>query len=170
MLLEVLIETGVYSDSILLLDIPLLLQSSQLHDVGKIAISDYILKKPGKLTPEEHDEMKKHTTFGVSVIKKIEECTQACAFLEYAKILAETHHEKWNGTGYPAGLTGSDIPILGRLMAIADVYEALTSARTYKVAFTHETSVDIIKESSGSHFDPTLADLFVKFSDKFKLL
>ena len=111
--------------------------------------------------------MKKHTTFGVQVIKKIEASTSEQIFLEHAKIFAGTHHEKWDGTGYPEGLKGQSIPLQGRLMAIVDVYDALLSERPYKKAFTHEEAVNIIKGNSGTHFDPELVELFLSVSDKF---
>ncbi|MDR2485458.1 MAG: response regulator [Treponema sp.] len=148
-------------------DNDILFQSAQLHDVGKIAIKDNILFKPGKLNDEEFEDMKKHTTFGVQVIKKIEASTSEQIFLEHAKIFAGTHHEKWDGTGYPEGLKGRSIPLQGRLMAIVDVYDALLSERPYKKAFTHEEAVNIIKGNSGTHFDPELVDLFLSVSDKF---
>jgi putative two-component system response regulator len=149
-------------------NIKLLLQSSQLHDVGKISISDAILSKPGKLEPAEYEEMKKHAAFGVQVIKKIETSTRSNDFLKYAKIFAGTHHERWDGKGYPSGLHGEDIPLEGRIMAIADVYDALTSVRPYKKAFTHEDAVSIIREGHGTQFDPVLVDLFIEVEDHFK--
>ncbi|GHV46519.1 response regulator [Synergistales bacterium] len=145
----------------------LLLQSSMLHDVGKISISDGILLKPSRLTVDEFNEMKKHTTLGVSIIERIEEGDEESAFLTSAKIFAGTHHEKWDGSGYPQGLHGEDIPLLGRLMAIADVYDALVSERPYKKPFTHKEAVSIIVEGKGTHFDPSLVDLFEEISDKF---
>lgn len=148
-------------------DIGLLQQSSLLHDVGKIFISDNILRKPGPLTPEEFNEIKKHADFGVSIIERIEEDDEENAFLSYAKIFAGHHHEKWNGAGYPNGLSGEDIPLLGRIMAIADVYDALTSERPYKKAFTHEQAVSIMIEESGTHFDPALIRLFEQVADQF---
>jgi putative two-component system response regulator len=149
-------------------NIKLLLQSSQLHDVGKISISDAILNKPGKLTPPEYEEMKKHAAFGVQVIEKIEASTRSNDFLKYAKIFAGTHHERWDGKGYPAGLQGEDIPLEGRIMAIADVYDALTSVRPYKKAFAHEEAVNIIREGNGTQFDPMLVDLFIEVENQFK--
>jgi hypothetical protein len=149
-------------------NIDLLSQSSQLHDVGKIAISDNILKKPGQLTGEEFEEMKKHTDFGMRVIEKIEAATQKSDFLKYAKIFAETHHEKWDGTGYPHGLRGDEIPLPGRIMAIADVYDALTSERSYKKAFTHEEAVRIILGGKGTHFDPVLVGVFFETQNQFR--
>jgi len=142
--------------------------SVQLHDVGKISISDNILKKPGPLTPEEFEEMKSHTTFGAEIIENIKHRVKEESFLDYAKIFALTHHEKWNGTGYPAGLSGEDIPLQGRLMAIADVYDALISERPYKTSMSHERAVSIIRDGSGTHFDPQLVEVFLSVADRFE--
>jgi putative two-component system response regulator len=166
-LLDGLEELGLYKEQTRDWDIGLLLQSSQLHDVGKIAISDSILNKPGRLTPEEFEEIKKHTTLGVQIIEKIESNTSESEFLKYAKIFAGTHQEKWDGSGYPMGLAGEDIPLQGRLMAIADVYDALVSDRPYKNAFSHEEAVQIIIEGRGTHFDPVLVDVFERVADRF---
>ncbi|MDR3199941.1 MAG: response regulator [Spirochaetales bacterium] len=149
-------------------NVELLLQSSQLHDVGKISISDNILKKPGRLTFEEFEEMKKHTVFGIQVIEKIETAARESEFLKYAKIFAGTHHEKWDGSGYPAGLREEEIPLHGRIMAIADVYDALTSVRPYKKAFPHEEAVKIIQEGRGTQFDPVLVDMFITVESQFR--
>ena len=149
-------------------DINLLLQSCQLHDVGKISIDDAILKKPGKLNQDEFDEMKKHAVFGEQIIEKIKTLAKENDFLTYAKIFASSHHEKWDGSGYPRGLKGDEIPLLGRIMAIADVYDALTSARPYKQAFTHEEAVKIIMDGKEKQFDPVLVDLFNDASEKFR--
>ena len=146
----------------------LLLQSCQLHDVGKISISDSVLKKPGKLTTEEFTDMKRHTSFGKEIVEKVEALAKESDFLKYAKIFAASHHEKWDGSGYPDGLKGSDIPLLGRIMAIADVYDALTSSRPYKKAFTHEEAVRIITEGSGTQFDPSLITIFNRAADQFR--
>ncbi|MDR1252039.1 MAG: HD domain-containing protein, partial [Treponema sp.] len=143
-------------------DIKLLLQSSQLHDVGKIAISDRILQKPGRLDLDEFEEMKKHASFGVQIIEKIEATTSASNFLKYAKIFAGTHHEKWDGSGYPNRLAKGDIPLPGRIMALADVYDALVSERSYKKAFSHAEAVRIILEGKGTQFDPVLTDIFIE--------
>jgi putative two-component system response regulator len=170
--IEILLETieasGVYREETKGWDVGLLLQSCQLHDVGKISIDDNILKKAGKLSAEEFEEMKKHTIFGEQIIDKIKTLAKESDFLTYAKIFAASHHEKWDGTGYPRGLKGNDIPLLGRIMAVADVYDALTSERPYKKAFTHEESVRIITEGSGTQFDPSLVEVFVKSSHRFK--
>jgi putative two-component system response regulator len=162
LLVEALLDHPVFGKEVSGWDIKLLLQSSQLHDVGKIAISDRILQKPGKLDSKEFEEMKKHATFGVQIIEKIEASTSASNFLKYAKIFAGTHHEKWDGSGYPNGLTGNDIPIQGRIMALADVYDALVSVRPYKKAFTHAEAVQIIHDGKGTQFDPALTDVFIK--------
>ena len=167
-LLSGMFETEIYRHETTGLDIELLLQSSQLHDVGKIAIHDNILKKPGKLTPEEFDEMKKHVIFGVNFIERLEEDEEDSLFLKYAKTFANYHHERWNGSGYPNKLAGKDIPLLGRLMAIVDVYEALTSVRVYKPAFDHQTAVDIILQGRGTDFDPILVDLFARYSEDLR--
>jgi len=148
-------------------DLKLVLQSAQLHDVGKISIKDHILLKPGKLTPEEFEEIKKHPTYGEKIIEKIKENTSERVFLEHAGIFAATHHEKWDGSGYPRGLKGEEIPLQGRLMAVADVYDALVSERPYKKPYTHDEAVNIIKEGRGSHFDPDMVDLFLKSADEF---
>jgi putative two-component system response regulator len=149
-------------------DLDLLVESSQLHDVGKISISDSVLKKPGKLTDEEFEEMKQHVRFGVGFIERLDDDEGDSDFLQFAKIFAAYHHEKWNGKGYPNGLSGEDIPLLGRIMAIADVYDALTSERPYKKPFSHEQAVQIILEGKGTHFDPTLIGLFEQVADTFK--
>ncbi|MCL2226394.1 MAG: response regulator [Oscillospiraceae bacterium] len=161
-------EYGVYEKEISALDVELVLQSSALHDVGKISIKDSILLKPGPLTPEEFEEMKEHTTFGERIILDIKDSTTDSDFLEYARILAVTHHEKWDGNGYPHGLKGEDIPLLGRIMAIADVYDALVTDRPYKKAFPHSKAVMIIEDGKGTHFDPTLVNLFLVVHDEFE--
>jgi putative two-component system response regulator len=166
-LLDAMRKQGVYTKEVSSWDINLVLQSAQLHDVGKIAIKDSILNKPGKLTEEEFEEIKKHTTFGGTIIEKIEENTSEREFLEYAKVFAVTHHEKWDGSGYPKGLKREEIPLLGRLMAIADVYDALRSDRPYKKAFPHEEAVDIILKGKGTHFDPALVDVFMSVAGEF---
>ncbi|MDR1577633.1 MAG: response regulator [Deltaproteobacteria bacterium] len=162
-------ETGIYADLILDWDINLVLQSSRLHDVGKISISDAILKKPAKLTKEEFEDMKRHTVIGASIIDRICESLPKDNhdFMIQAKILALTHHEKWDGSGYPQGLKGQDIPLQGRMMAIADVYDALISKRPYKNALTHEMAERIIVTDGGSHFDPNMIEIFKKVSKKF---
>jgi putative two-component system response regulator len=166
-LLEDIIKNGLYSEETKNWDINLLLQSCQLHDVGKISIGDNILKKPGKLNQGEFEEMKKHADFGEKIIEKIEALAPESDFLKYAKIFAASHHENWDGSGYPRGLKGYEIPLLGRIMAIADVYDALTSVRPYKTAYNHEEAVQMIAENSGTRFDPALVQVFVRTADRF---
>lgn len=148
-------------------DIDLLVQSCQLHDVGKIFISDNILRKPGQLSGDEFEDIKIHTHVGKQIVEKVEILASESEFLKFAKIFAESHHEKWDGTGYPKGLKGKEIPLLGRVMAIADVYDALVSVRPYKNSYTHEEAVAIIKDGAGSQFDPELVKIFLRVSDKF---
>ena len=140
--------------------------SAQLHDVGKIAIDDAILRKPGKLTNEEFDTMKNHTVLGGEIIKEIQNHAEECEFLDYAFVFAVYHHERWDGSGYPYNKKGDDIPLPARIMAIIDVYDALISKRPYKEPFTHEQAIKVIEEGKGSHFDPVLAELFVSISDQ----
>jgi len=168
MLLDFLMESGVYSREISLWDIDLFIMSSQLHDVGKISIRDEILLKPGPLTEEEFEEMKKHAEYGVQIVRRISGNKMENDFLQYAEILVGSHHEKWDGTGYPLGLAGEEIPLQGRLMAIIDVYDALTNDRPYKEAFSHENALDIIKSGSGSHFDPLICGVFLRHENAFK--
>jgi putative two-component system response regulator len=149
-------------------DIELLVQSCQLHDVGKIFISDSILRKPGKLSGEEFEDMKIHTNVGKQIVEKVELMATESEFLRYAKIFASSHHEWWDGTGYPQKLKGNEIPLLGRIMAIADVYDALVSVRPYKEAYTHEEAVKIITEAAGTQFDPNLIEIFKNTADQFK--
>jgi putative two-component system response regulator len=167
-LIDAMHKYHVYQDQIAPWDIGLVLQSAQLHDVGKISIRDEILRKPGRLTENEFEEIKAHTVFGEEVIDRIRLGSSEQAFLEHAKILISSHHEKWDGSGYPRGLVGQDIPLLGRLMAIVDVYDALVSERPYKKAYPHEDAIAIIANGRGSHFDPILVDLFMKIADEFR--
>ncbi len=148
--------------------VDLIYQSAPLHDIGKVAISDSILLKPGKLTEEESTIMKKHAFLGSEAIAKSEKRLTSNSFLRFAKEIAISHHEKWDGTGYPYGLKGEEIPISGRLMAIADVYDALTSKRPYKPAISHEKTVQIVMEGKGTHFDPDVVDAFLELEAEFK--
>lgn len=140
--------------------IDLIYKSAPLHDIGKVGIPDAILLKPGKLTPEEFTTMKEHAVFGRDALMAAEEQLGSNSFLKYAKDVALTHHENWDGSGYPQGLKGDDIPVAGRLMMIADVYDALISKRVYKPAFTHEMAMELIKEDSGKKFDPDIVTAF----------
>ncbi|MBF0384014.1 MAG: two-component system response regulator [Magnetococcales bacterium] len=145
-----------------------LYKSAPLHDIGKVGVPDHILLKPGKLTEAEFEEMKQHTNYGRDAIAAAEKTmSRADNFLIFAKDIAYSHQEKWDGSGYPEGLSGDDIPISARLMAVADVYDALISRRVYKEPFSHEKSVAIIKDGKGSHFDPDMVDAFIEIADKF---
>jgi putative two-component system response regulator len=135
----------------------LLLNASPMHDIGKIGIPDHILLKPGKLTPEEWETMKKHAEIGAHILEGGDS-----DILAMAREIALSHHEKWDGTGYPKALKGEDIPVTGRIVALADVFDALTSERPYKQAWSVERAHDYIQENRGKHFDPLLADLFIK--------
>lgn len=151
--------------------VDLLYRSAPLHDIGKVGVPDSILLKPGKLTPEELDEMKKHTTYGRDAILMAEGGfgdNVDKSFLSLAREIAYSHHEKWDGTGYPLGLVGEDIPIAGRIMAVADVYDALISKRVYKPGIPHPESVEIILEGSGKHFDPDVAAAFFELRETFR--
>ncbi|MDR3230301.1 MAG: response regulator [Synergistaceae bacterium] len=139
----------------------LLYQSALLHDVGKIAIRDSILLKPGKLTDEEFEEMKKHTIYGEMIIEGIQRDTSENMFLTHAGIMAGTHHENWDGSGYPRGLSGEDIPLQGRMMALVDVYDALVSARPYKKPISGREALQIMEDGAGSKFDPLLTGAFL---------
>ena len=148
--------------------IELLYMSAPLHDLGKIAVPDHILQKPGKLTDEEFEEMKKHTTYGHDALWITEQKLGEDSFLRHAREIAYTHQEKWDGSGYPSGLKGDEIPIPGRLMALADVYDALISKRVYKPPFPHEKAVQIIVEGKGKHFDPDIVDAFLELENTFR--
>ena len=167
-LIEEMIRGEIYTDEVSKWNMNFFLPSAQLHDVGKIAITDLILNKSEKLTPEEFEIMKTHVVVGVDAIEQIMRKTKEHAFLNHAILVAGTHHEKWDGSGYPVGLSGLNIPIERRLMAIADVYDALISERPYKKAFSHEEACKIIEDGAGTHFDAVLVDVFKKIKDKFK--
>ncbi|NOX26094.1 MAG: two-component system response regulator [Deltaproteobacteria bacterium] len=149
-------------------NIELLYKSAPLHDIGKVGVRDNILLKPGKLTNEEFEEMKKHTIYGRDAIAHTEKRLGTASFLRFAKEIAESHQEKWDGSGYPNGLAGEDIPISGRIMAVADVYDALISKRIYKTPIPHPIAVNIIKDGRGSHFDPDMADAFAGIQEQFR--
>jgi len=137
-----------------------LVKSAKLHDIGKVAIPDNILLKPAKLTPTEFGIIKKHTVFGAQILDEaISELGDDSHFLFVARQLIISHHEWWNGAGYPYGLEGTDIPLAGRIMAIADVYDALISRRPYKEPYSHEFAVNAILSEAGTHFDPVLLEL-----------
>lgn len=138
-----------------------LIKAAPMHDIGKIKIPDQILQKPGKLTDEEFDVMKKHSPEGGKIIRMIMEEIEEKDYIEVAYNVATFHHEKWNGRGYPDGLTGEAIPLEARIMAVADVFDALVSKRCYKDAMSLDKAFDIIEESKGEHFDPQIAQVFL---------
>lgn len=142
--------------------------SAPLHDIGKVGVPDHILLKPGKLTDEEFEEMKKHTTHGYNSLKIAADKLGERSFLRIAMEIALTHQEKWDGSGYPQGLKGDAIPLSGRLMALADVYDALISKRVYKQPLLHQRAVDIIRQGKGTHFDPDLVDAFLNIQEEFR--
>ncbi len=151
--------------------IDLLYKSAPLHDIGKVGIPDHILLKPGKLTDEEFAIMKTHTTLGLEAIRRATEHLDGeDGFLRFAGEIAHSHQEKWDGSGYPLGLVGLAIPLSARLMAVADVYDALISKRVYKPAFSHEKSMEIILAGAGSHFDPEIIEAFKAVEPEFKAI
>ncbi len=141
--------------------------ASSLHDIGKVGIQDSILLKPGKLSTDEFDAMKAHTTIGAETLRDVNRLHSGNDFIRIGIEIAESHHEKWDGTGYPYGLAGEDIPLVGRILALSDVYDALTSKRCYKDAFSHTRSLEIIVEGSGKHFDPEVVDAFLSNEKEF---
>ena len=167
-LLRAMIEQEEYSDEVATWDTEAFMKSTLLHDVGKIKIRDEVLLKPSRLTDEELMDMKLHSLYGKSLLEKLENKVPNQTFLEYAKILAHRHHERWDGEGYPDGIKGDEIPLQARMMAIADVYDALISDRPYKKALSHEEAMIVIAEGRGTQFDPDLTDLFVRLSVEIK--
>ena len=145
-------------------------RASPLHDIGKVGISDLILLKPGKLTPEEFAVMKTHVEIGYQTLSNIDKRYQNNAFVQMGLDITRFHHEKWDGSGYLFELQGEEIPLSARIMALADVYDALRSKRVYKPAFSHEMAMEIIVEGRGKHFDPALVDLFAVFHHEFETM
>lgn len=144
-----------------------IVNASTLHDIGKVGISDLILLKPGKLTEEEFAEMKKHTTIGAATLREVHSKFGNNSFMEMGMIIANYHHERWDGSGYPEGLAGEKIPLPARIMAIADVYDALGTKRVYKEAFPQEMCIEIIRDGRGGQFDPVIVDAFLDLMDDF---
>ena len=160
-----------FQDALMDKNIELLYKSATLHDIGKVGIPDSILMKPGKLTFEEFDIMKTHTTLGRNAIAAAEELLETPAsFLIFAREIAYTHHEKWNGKGYPEGISGNRIRLSGRIMAIADVYDALISKRVYKPPVPHHEAVLMIQEEAGRHFDPDIVAAFSEMAEQFQIV
>jgi putative two-component system response regulator len=152
-------------------NIDLLFKSAALHDIGKVGVPDHILLKPGKLTAEEFEIMKLHTVYGRDMIREVEKhLGTSNAFLRFAREIAYSHQEKWNGSGYPEGLAGDAIPVSARLMAVADVYDALISKRVYKGAMTHDEAIEILRSGRGKHFDPDVVDALLAISEEFQAI
>ena len=150
--------------------VELIYLTSPLHDVGKVGIPDQILQKPGKLTADEFEVMKRHTLIGGETLSASAKAHPEASFLKMALDIALKHHERWDGTGYPFQLKGEDIPLSARIVAVADVYDALTTKRVYKPAFTHEVAAEIIYKSSGTHFDPDLVEAFSKVEEQMRAI
>lgn len=145
-------------------------RASALHDIGKVGISDSILLKPGRLSKEEFEIMKNHSEIGATILTNVKEKFPDNKFLELGLAITKHHHEKWDGSGYPQGLEENDIPLSARIMAVADVYDALRSKRVYKEPFSHERSLEILNEGKGKHFDPMLIDLFNENEEEIEIL
>ena len=160
------------SDPAVIEEVELLYQSVPLHDIGKVGVHDAILNKPGKLTEDEFEEMKRHTLYGSEAIKRTEVILGSSTFLQYAREMAEFHHERWDGTGYPHGLKGEQIPLCARMMMLADIYDALINKRPYKEPYSHEEAFRIMTEGDGrtmpEHFDPDVLKAFHKFHMEFE--
>ena len=161
---------NIYTDQLTDTFVSDVVHSAPLHDIGKIQVSDVILNKPGKLSEDEFETMKTHTTAGADMIRHAMDMVSESdsGYLKEAMNLANFHHEKWDGTGYPRGLKGEEIPLSARIMAVADVFDALVSRRSYKEPFPIEKALSIIREDAGSHFDPLVAQAFLDAEDEVR--
>ena len=166
-MVNAILQKGIYKNETMDWDVETIIPATQLHDVGKICIGENILNKPGRLSTDEFEEIKKHPAYGVMMIGKMEQAIGKHIFLLYAGAIAETHHERWDGTGYPAGLKGVNIPILGRIMALIDTYDAIISARPYKQPVSPSDAVEEIIRGKGTVFDPLLVDVFAENASQF---
>ena len=167
-----MIKDGIYADVVNEDFKNNVVASAPMHDIGKIKISDTILNKPGKFTPEEYEIMKTHSEEGALIIRSVKKTVESQAlkenYLGEAENMAHYHHEKWNGEGYPCGLKGEEIPLSARIMAVADVFDALVSKRVYKPGMPFDKAMGIIKESSGEHFDPKVVEAFIHAEEKVR--
>lgn len=161
-------EDGIYVDQMDDRFISMIGRLAPMHDIGKIVVSDQILKKPGRLTDEEYEQMKKHASAGGDVVQQVLRGITDDEYLAFASDIATYHHEWWDGTGYPEGLKGEEIPLSARIMAIADVFDALISERCYKKAMPREKAFEIIQKEAGTHFDPKLAEVFLNHREEFE--
>ena len=170
--LEILIDTlqkrDDYKEEVASWDKYLFLLSTQLHDIGEAAVTGHYLKKAGELTEEEYAEIKAHTDLGISIVQRAKADLELGLMFQYAEVVAGSHHEKWDGTGYPQGLKADGIPLQGRLMAIVDVYSALTAVRPHRERKTHEEAIEIIKSCSGTYFDPAIVEAFLESENEIK--
>jgi len=167
-LCEYLIESkSTYADELISLQPDIIMKSMALHDVGKIAIPDRILLKPGRLDPEEYEIMKTHTTRGMEIIGELGDVNSSL-YLKHCRDICFGHHERWDGKGYPCGIKELEIPLVARMAAVADVYDALVSARVYKAAFSYGEAVKIITDGNGTQFDPIITEAVVQIKDRFQ--
>ena len=170
LILRELKRENIYTDQLTDTFVSEVVHSAPLHDIGKIQVSDAILNKPGKLSPDEFEAMKTHTTAGADIIRHAMDMVSQTdsGYLKEAMNLANFHHEKWDGTGYPRGLKGEEIPLSARIMAVADVFDALVSRRSYKEPFSFEEAMRIIQEDSGTRFDPAIVDAFCRAGEEVR--
>ena len=159
---------GMYADVLTDEYVENVVKSAPLHDVGKIKVSDTILNKPGRLTDEEFEVMRGHTLAGEAILEDAKGAMRDAGYLDEARQLAAYHHEKWNGTGYPYGIAGEEIPLSARIMAVADVFDALVSKRSYKDGMPIEKALSIIEKDAGTHFDPQVAQAFLDAEDEVR--
>ena len=165
---EKLQEAGIYQDMVGGIYPETISKASPLHDIGKVGIRDAILLKPHRLTDDEFEIMKTHVIIGYKTLASVEKMHPENLFVKIGREIARYHHEKWDGSGYMDGLAGENIPLSARIMALSDVYDALRSKRVYKEAYTHERAFNIIAEGRGKHFDPIVADIFLKHHFSFR--
>lgn len=164
-----LLQDGGYEDETSQINVDMFLRAVPLHDIGKIAIPDSILLKPGKLSPGEFEIIKTHTTIGAEVIASIM-TGSGDTYMQYCHDICKYHHERWDGSGYPEGLSGRSVPLIARIVAVVDVYDALVSERCYKKALPHQEAMSIIRQSSGSHLDPYITTILDKHQDAVRAL
>jgi putative two-component system response regulator len=164
---QALIENGLFQGEFNEYDLEMTTRAAPLHDIGKICVSDLILLKPAQLTDDEWAIMKQHPRIGAEILEGMYQRTPTQTYLRYGKIIAESHHERFDGAGYPSGLKGEEIPVCSRIMAVIDVYDALVSKRVYRPAMSHSKAFDIIIEGRGSLFDPQVVDVFEAIFAKF---